>query len=101
MFYVIIMQRGSDSNSLFSVEVYSVDKLKGFEYRQDVVLNISTLKIGIENKLPNIRWFIEVGISKEQTTAIESIKEVRKLLLTYLSRKKITILKDNIESNNN
>ena len=28
--------------------------------------------------------FIEVGISKEQNTAIESINEVRKLLLTYL-----------------
>ena len=66
MFYVIIMQRGSDSNSLFSVEVYSVDKLKGFEYRQDVVLNISTLKIGIENKLPNINGLSKWGSAKNK-----------------------------------
>ena len=66
MFYVIIMQRGSDSNSLFSVQVYSVDNLKGFEYRQEFVLNISTLKIWIENRLPNIRGLSKWGSAKNK-----------------------------------
>ena len=66
MIYVIIMQRGSDSNTLLSVEVYSVDKLKVFEYRQEFVLKISTLKIWMENKLLNIRGLSKWGSAKNK-----------------------------------